>query len=96
MKRLLRALFGLGLALAIVVAGWFYFYANNLLSLPQTPFEFTVKPGASLKGLSRQLTDANLLPEAQSFWLLGRAMGRDTGIHAGTYRLVEPLTPIGR
>ena len=94
MKRLLLALIGLALAAVAVVAGWFYFYANSPLSPPQTPFEFTVRHGTSLKSLSRQLTDASLLPEAQSFWLLGRVMSQATGIQAGTYRLTAPLTPL--
>ena len=93
MKRLFFTLFGLAFIAAIVAAGWFYFYANNPLPLPQKPFEFTVKQGASLKSLSRQLTDAGLLPEAQSFWLLGRASDQATGIQAGTYRLTESITP---
>ena len=94
MKRLLLTLFGLASAAALAVGGWFYFYANNPLPLPQTPFEFTVKQGATLKSLARQLTDANLLPEAQGFWILGRAMNQATGIHAGTYRLTGPTTPL--
>ncbi len=94
MKRILLSLFALALATIGALAGWFYFFANNPLALPQAPFEFTVKQGATLKSLSRQLTDANLLPEAQSFWLLGRALNQATGIHAGTYRLTGPTTPL--
>ena len=94
MKRLLLALIGSAFAIVAVVAGWFYFYANAPLSPPQIPFEFTVRQGTSLKSLSRQLTDTGLLPEAQSFWLLGRAMSQATGIQAGTYRLTAPLTPL--
>lgn len=94
MKRLLFILSGLALAGALAIGGWFYYYANSPLTLPVSPFEFTVKPGASLKSLARQLTDANLLPEAQSFWLLGRATSRATGIQAGTYNLTEPVTPL--
>lgn len=94
MKRLFLTLFALFFAAAVAVVGWFYFYANNPLPLPQKPFEFTVKQGASLKSLSRQLTDAGLLPEAQSFWLLGRASDQATGIQAGTYRLTESITPL--
>ena len=94
MKRLFLTLFALCFAAAIAVSGWFYFYANNPLPLPQKPFEFTVKQGASLRSLSRQLTDTGLLPEAQSFWLLGRTMDQATGIQAGTYRLTESITPL--
>jgi UPF0755 protein len=94
MKRLLLILFVAVSAVSIAAASWFYFYANQALPLPQTPFEFTVKQGATLKSLSRQLTEANLLPEAQSFWLLGRALDQASGIRAGTYRLNAPVTPM--
>ena len=94
MKRLFLIMFWLVFAAITAVVGWYYFYANYPLSLPHNPFEFTVKQGASLKSLSRQLTDAGLFPEAQSFWLLGRAMDQATGIQAGSYRLSESLTPL--
>ena len=94
MRRLLFILIGCVPAVTIALAGWFYVYANQPLPLPQAPFEFTVKQGASLKSLARQLTDTNLLPDAHSFWLLGRALNQATGIQAGTYRLTEPLTPL--
>ena len=94
MKRILFAVFGLAFAGVVAGAGWFYFFADNPLPLPQRPFEFNVKPGASLKSLSRQLTETGLLPEAQSFWLLGRALDQATGIQAGTYRLTDAITPL--
>lgn len=94
MKRILLALFGLMFAGVIAGAGWAYFFANSPLPLPQRPFEFNVKQGASLKSLSRQLTETGLLPEAQSFWLLGRALDQATGIQAGTYRLTDAITPL--
>ncbi len=94
MKRTLFALFGLAVAAIVGGAGWFYFFANNPLPLPQSPFEFSVKQGASLKSLSRQLNETGLLPEAQSFWLLGRALDQATGIQAGTYRLSDAITPL--
>jgi UPF0755 protein len=93
MKRILLALFGLAFAAVIAGAGWLYFFANDALTLPQSPFEFTVKQGASLKSLSRQLSESGLLPEAQSFWLLGRVLNQATGIQAGTYRLTDAITP---
>ena len=104
MKRLLASIFVLVLIVAILGAGWFYSFAHSNLPPPQpqlptpgqpaVPFEFTVKPGASLKSLSRQLTEAGLLPEPQLFWLLGRLTNQATGIQAGTYRLESPITPL--
>jgi UPF0755 protein len=94
MKRLLRSLLGLFLAAALAVTGWMILFAQMRLDLPQTPFEFRVRQGTALKSLSRQLADMGLLPEANSFWILGRLLGKATGIQAGTYRLVAALTPL--
>jgi UPF0755 protein len=94
LKRFVLAVVLLVIVGSALVAGWAYQFAHNNLTLPVTPFEFTVKQGASLKGLSKQLTDAGLLPEPQLFWLIGRLTNQATGIHAGTYRLDKPVTPI--
>jgi UPF0755 protein len=76
-----------------LAAGWLYHFASQPLALPRTPFEFTVRTGAGVKTLSRQLADEGLFPEAQSFWILARVLGRSGAIQAGTYRLDRPLTP---
>jgi UPF0755 protein len=81
-------------------AGWLYYFAHNSLPLPMgaagspVPFEFVVKPGASLKTISKQLADQKLLPEPQSLWLLGRITNQATGIQAGSYRLESAVTPL--
>ncbi len=93
MKRALLLVAGSAFVAAIAAAGWLYVFASNRLPLPNAPFEFAVRPGASLKGLSRQLAEAGLLPDSQSFWLLGRVM-QATGIQAGNYRLEKPVTPL--
>lgn len=62
--------------------------------LPATPFEFTVRPGASLKTVSRELAADGLFAEGETFWILGRALGKAGSIRAGTYRLEAPLTPL--
>ena len=62
------------------------------LPLPRQPFDFTVKPGASLKAVSKRLFDDGLLPEPYGFWLLGRVLGKAGAIQAGTYRLEKPHT----
>jgi UPF0755 protein len=94
MKRLFFILLGIALMVAGVAAAWLHSFANTPLLLPSTPFEFTVKSGASLKSLARQLTEAGLLPEAHSFWLVGRVLDQAVGIRAGTYRLHLPTTPL--
>lgn len=86
-----------------VIVAWLYYFAHHNLPLPavsakagltDSAFDFTVKPGASLKALSKQLTEQSLLPEPQSFWLLGRLTNQATGIQAGSYRLDTAVTPL--
>lgn len=101
MRRFFLSMFMLALLGAALGVVWGYHFAHSKLTLPNssastlaTPFEFTVKQGASLKSLAKQLTAAGLLPEPQLFWLIGRVTNQATGIHAGTYRLEAPLTPL--
>lgn len=93
MKRLFLSLLA-ALFLTVAAGGaWFHWFAHTPLPLPHTPFEFTVRPGASLKAVSRQLADVGLLPDAQTLWLLGRATDA-TAIQAGAYRLDKPASPL--
>jgi len=91
--RTLRNLILLGILGAAAAAAWLYWFAANPLELPRTPYEFTVRQGASVKSLSRQLADDGLFREPASFWILARLLGRAGAIQAGTYRLDRPLTP---
>ena len=103
MKRVFMLLLLLMFASIAVVAAWLYYFAHHNFPLPAvlskagltaSAFEFTVKPGASLKALSKQLTGQGLLPEPQSLWLLGRLTNQATGIQAGSYRLDNAVTPL--
>jgi UPF0755 protein len=90
LKRLL-ALGLLGVGAAMVWLAWF---AQNPLNLPSAPYDFTVRSGAGLKAVSRQLAADGLMLEGESLWILARLMGRAPTVQAGTYRLAEPLTPL--
>lgn len=94
MKRLFLLLAVVIIAVAVASAWVLYTFAHRPLVPPSTPFEFTVKPGSSLKGLAKQLQDANLIPDAQWFWWVGRLTEQSKGIRAGTYRLDAPLSPL--
>ncbi len=94
MSRFFSTLIGILIFAVLALAGWLLLFANMRLDLPVTPFEFKVKPGATLKSLSRQLADAGLLPESTSFWILGRVLDKSTGIQAGAYKLESAVTPL--
>lgn len=94
MLRRLKVLALLLVTAAVAAVAWLFAFSATTLEAPRPGYEFTVKSGASLRTLSRRLADDGLLPEAHSFWILGRVLGKDTSIQAGTYRVERPLTPV--
>ena len=74
---------------AAAAYGWII-YAP--LALPQTAYAFTVKPGASLRSVARELAASGVLP---ADWILvgwARITGRDRTIKAGNYELSAGTT----
>ena len=63
------------------------------VTLPTTPYDFTVHAGSGLKAVARQLAADGVLAEGETFWILGRLTGKARAIQAGTYRLDRPMTP---
>lgn len=95
--RTMRKLIGWLLLLAAfgtaLTAAWLYYFSTTPVKLPVTPYDFTVRTGASLKSVAQQLANDGVLLEGQSLWLLGRLLGKAGSIQAGTYRLDRPITP---
>jgi len=94
MVRAVRSVFVLAFLAAAATAAWLAWFAHHAPALPAAPFEFTVRQGASLKAVSRDLAARGLFAEGESFWILGRLVGKSAAIRAGTYRLDRPLTPL--
>lgn len=88
MRRLL-SLVVLLLVAAAVAYGWI---VAAPLSLPQNPYAFNVKPGASLRSVARELSASGVLP---ADWILvgwARIKGRDRAIKAGNYEIAQGTT----
>jgi UPF0755 protein len=64
------------------------------VALPAVPYEFAVHAGSGLKSVSRQLAGDGVFMEGESFWILGRLLGKARSIQAGIYRLDKPVTPL--
>ncbi len=92
--RAIRRLFAISLVAVLAGGGWLYYFATQPLAPRVLPFDFTVRTGTGVKGLSRQLAGQGLFAEGESFWILARLLGRAGAIQAGTYRLDKPLTPV--
>jgi UPF0755 protein len=93
MRRRRRVRFAAFAAVAVLAAAVLAFVLRPL-EPPRLPFDFTVKSGASLKSVTRQLSEEGLLPEPYGLWLLARVLGRASQLQAGTYRLERAVTPI--
>ena len=92
--RALKGLLALLVLLAAAAGAWLYVFSHRAYAPPQLPYEFTVRPGAGLKAVSRQLGAEGLFPEGESLWILARFLGRATTVQAGTYRLEAAVTPL--
>lgn len=69
------------------------YYASQPLPLPAMPYEFSLKPGTSLKGMARQMRQDGVLPDEWRFVLLARVLGSTKQIKAGNYESNSELTP---
>lgn len=76
------------------VAGWWW-VTHASLPLPQTPFAFSVRSGATLRAVAHGLTGAGVLPADWTLVLLGRIVGVDRTIKAGSYELAAGTTLAG-
>ncbi len=82
------------LFLLLIVAGLFTYYARTPIPLEHTPFEFSLKPGSSLKSAARQIQQAGGLNNQWLFVLLARGFGKTTQIKPGNYQLDHEVTPL--
>lgn len=77
----------------IAGGGWIAHYLTTPAPLPTTPFEFNVKPGTSLRGVTQQLAQAGVVAQPLLFTWAARLSGKGTALKAGNYALEAALTP---
>ena len=82
------------LFIVVVFAGLAGFYALRPLPLPQLPFEFSLKPGSSLKSAAHQMNQAGVLTSDWLFVLLARGLGKAAQIKPGNYEIETSINPL--
>ena len=92
MLRRLLAVLVLALAAAAAVYWW---VSLRPLPLPQEPYEFAVRTGASLRAVAHELTGAGVLPADWTLVALARAHRVDRAIKAGNYEISAGTTLAG-
>jgi len=81
------------LLIAFVGAGvvaWQWY--RTPLPLPQSPFDFEVKPGSTLSAVARELHAAGAVPQPLALIALARATRVDRSIKAGSYEIEQGIT----
>lgn len=92
MRKAARRAVGATIAAMAIGAGAFAYFAIVPIALPALPFEFSVDTGMNLKAIARRLVVEGALGEGESFWMLGRLLGKDRSIQAGVYRFERAPT----
>ena len=92
--RTLKRLIFLAFAGVLLFAGWLAYQLNVPVQPPTVPYEFSIKPGSSLKSVAKQLADAGILPDMWSFVLLSRARGVASSVKAGDYEIGASISPL--
>jgi UPF0755 protein len=81
-------------AAVLAFCGWLLWFALSPIELGKPTVDFSIRPGSTLRGATRQLIDAGLpLPEWQ-FVLLARVNGASGAVKAGSYQVAEGVTPL--
>ena len=90
---MIRRLFYLLLAGGLILAAWMALFLFTPVSLPNKPYEFDVKSGASMKRVAQQLAQAGVIQQPFTFTLAARLSGKGSALKAGNYALNATLTP---
>ncbi len=94
MKKLIKRLLLLALAITLSLAGGLAWYARQPLTIEGLPRTVNVTPGMHLRSLSVMLAREGVVGNAALFWLLGRVTGQGSKLKIGVYTLDRPLTPL--
>jgi peptidoglycan lytic transglycosylase G len=92
---MLRRLALLLLLLMLAGGATYWWVVVRPLPLPQHDFAFSVKPGASLRSVARELARDGVVPMDWTLVLLGRVSGVDRTIKAGSYEIAAGTTLAG-
>lgn len=79
--------------LAVAGAAWIWHFSQTPLSIPDKPHAFVVKPGSTIRTVSRQLVEERILPEPWTFFVMARLSGHASELKAGNYLFENDVSP---
>ncbi len=92
MFRFLRRLLLSVVLLLVALGGAAWWLVNSPLTLRSSPLDFTVAPGSSLRAAAQQVADAGVSLPPMALATLGRVLGVDAQIKAGSYEIRTGIT----
>ena len=92
--RLLIKVFSLIFLLATAAVGGAWWWANQPLSLRNSPLDFRIVAGSSLRSAIGQMREAGVDVQPTLLALLARVNKAETGIKAGSYSINQGVTPL--
>jgi len=69
-------------------------FALSPIELASPAVEFSIRPGSTLRGVTRQIIEAGVPIPAWKFNLLARAYGASASLKAGSYQVSAGVTPL--
>jgi UPF0755 protein len=91
---LLKTLFALVVLAAAAVAGYGAWYLGTPVKMRKYPVEIEIPRGAGFRTAMEQLEKSGVSMRRYEFELLARAFGKVRDIKAGSYEIVQPVTPL--
>jgi len=84
----------LAAAAALGFCAWMLWFALSPIELASPEVEFSIRPGSTLRGATRQIIAAGVPIPAWEFNLLARAYGASANLKAGSYQVSAGVTPL--
>jgi UPF0755 protein len=82
------------IGIVATLALWLAVFALFPLRLPAIPFQYDLKSGSTLRSVAHDLKERGVLWEPWTFTMVGRLLGQQGKIKAGSYQWDESLTAL--
>ena len=85
----------LAIAAAVLgLCGWLFWFALSPIEIAASPLDFSIRQGSTLRSATRQLIEAGVPLTEWKFVLLARINGAGGAVKAGSYQIVDGVTPL--
>ncbi|MES2050100.1 MAG: endolytic transglycosylase MltG [Pseudomonadota bacterium] len=89
----IKKIFSLTIFIAILAGTGFAYWAIQPILHNEKSLEFSIRPGSSVRSLSRQIVDAGIPLNSVMFEILARISGKASKLKAGSFELTADESP---